>query len=199
MSFLIYELFMLALQLVFILALLSTKIIGPMDIANNIVAPIIVATVTGVATWAYTRISAQRDAAVDAQRQLKRKIDAAPRTYINHLDALITRAYREGVGNAIVNARAIVAARNSMRGSLSNIRKNLNTEIDRLASEVGMPFEETEHALRTATSDTPDAATVFQTIDVLSRMWPAKRAEIEVEIRKILAEFGLPIDATNIE
>ena len=36
-----------------------------------------------------------------------------------------------------------------------------------------------------------DAQTAYNTIIVLSKIWPAKKTQIEVEIRKLLAELGL--------
>jgi len=151
-----------------------------MDIINNIVAPLIVALIT----WALGRAW--------ERRRIERKIDAAPKIYVQELDKLIARAMQEGPTKAVVNARAIVSARNSMRKSLVSISSNLNSEIDRLAVEIG------EELLQVAqpsmpTTNVPASSNdrAFQTIEVLSRIWPSRREEIVVQIRKLLAELGL--------
>lgn len=129
--------------------------------------------------------------------QQRKKVEAAPRKYVAELDALIQRAIKEGDDFAIVNARAIVATRNSLRASLVAISSQLNSEIDRLSQEIGQPVP--QHQTVNATGpQAPSASEVFRTIQVLSRIWPAKRVQIEVEIRKLLAELGLgtmPTDA----
>jgi len=159
---------------------------APMDIFNNVIAPIIVATILGIFGLAWGWIL--------GHRQSRRRIEAAPRKYVQELDKLIQRADKEGADNAIVNARAIVAVRDSLRGSLVAISKQLNSEIDNLASELGGtrgPLAELGRSLER--SDAPDPKRVYQTIQVLVRIWPSKSEQIEVEIRKLLAELGLEI------
>jgi hypothetical protein len=151
-----------------------------LDIPNNIIAPLIVGVISAIAAYLVAKL-----------RQQKR-IDAAPRRYVEELDKLIKQAYAEGENKALVNARAIVAARNSLSESLVSISKNLNSEIDRLSTEIGAPIARLE-----VVSADPHHATnhaeIYQTIEVLYRFWPTKREQIEVEIRKLLAELGLPI------
>lgn len=151
----------------------------PLDLTNNIIAPLAVAGLTGCATW------------IIAQLRFQRRVDAAPRQYIQHLDSLISRAATEGIPQAIVNARSIVAARNTLRSSLLSISKYLNSEIDRLSKEIGEPFEQIE--MRGAEAGRPvlEPDEAYQTIQVLARIWPSKKTQIEVEIRKLLAELGL--------
>lgn len=162
------------------LSLLTNKI----DIYNNIIAPILVAIIIGFFTWLFTK------------RKVKRKIKAAPKIYVNELDKLIRRGVAEGIENAIINARAIVSARNSLRKSLLAISSQLNSEIDRLANEIG------EEGVRipdpTMSKDeikSIDRENAYNTILVLNRIWPAKKEQIEVEVRKLLAEMGISYES----
>jgi outer membrane murein-binding lipoprotein Lpp len=154
-----------------------------MDITNNIVAPIIVAIVAWLAGQGYSQIK--------AWRKLREKIEAAPLVFVSELDALIHKGASEGPSQAVVNGRAIVAARDTLRSTLSSISKQLNSEIDQLASDLGQTSQAFD-ALTDATQagDSPNAERAFDTIQVLVRIWPAKRKQIEVEIRKLLAELG---------
>jgi hypothetical protein len=159
----------------------------PMEVIfANIISPLIVAALTGLATWLWT------------QRQFRKKIDAAPREYVRELDLLINRAKSEGVDMAGINARAIVAARNSLKSSLVSISSNLNSEIDRLANEIGessySPFEELQ---RRTGENNVELSEIYETIQVLHRIWPSKRRQIEVEMRKVLAELGLDINGAS--
>jgi hypothetical protein len=143
-----------------------------------VTAGLIVAAITAIATWFVARMWQQR------------KIDAAPYLYVKELDVLIKRAVREGENLAIINARAIVGVRNSRRSSLISISTLLNSEIDRLSSDIGDAIT----ALQTVTEKPRaeiDPSEVYQTIQVLERTWPGKRTQIVVEIRKVLAELNL--------
>ena len=42
-----------------------------------------------------------------------------------------------------------------------------------------------------------DAKQAYDTIQVLVRIWPSKKQQIEVEIRKLLAELGLEVKKTE--
>jgi len=163
----------------------------PMDIINNIVAPLIVAIIIGAITGVFGWLL--------ANRRIQRKLDAAPRKYVEELDQLIKNAIAEGPTKADVNARAIVSARNSLRKSLISISGNLNSEIDRLASEIG---EEVIHqpapSTRTPAYSEISKDRAFQTIEVLSKVWPAKKTQIVVEIRKLLAELDLGSKDFNV-
>lgn len=151
-----------------------------MDILNNILAPLIVAAMTGIFGWLW------------AHKRIQKKVDDAPNIYVQELDYLISRAVKEGLSAAVVNARAIVAARNSMRKSLISISGNLNSEIDRLAEEIGQTSEmPLGPSTQTGNTQGTNAEKAFETIQVLSRVWPAKKKEIIIEVRKLLAELGL--------
>jgi len=94
-----------------------------------IIAPLIVSAVTGAFAWYW------------GKKQSSKRIEAAPRQFVNEIDKLIQRAHKEGLDSAIVNARAIVATRDALRSSLSSISRQLNSEIDNLASNVGRATE----------------------------------------------------------
>jgi hypothetical protein len=153
-----------------------------LDFWNNIVAPLAVAAIVGVWGWAVGKRTAQR------------RVEAAPRRYIKELDQLIARALREGEDKAIINARAIVAARNNLRSSLVSISRSLNSEIDQLARDIG---QRTASVLPPSSpsqnGDDVSIKQAYETIQVLARVWPTKRAEIQYEIRKLLAELGLGV------
>ena len=68
------------------------------------------------------------------------------------------------------------------------IADRLNSNIDRLATEIG----ERPNNLRDTWVPAPASVSeVFETIQVLARTWPGKRSQIEVELRKVLAELGI--------
>src|SRR5437868_4273874 len=67
----------------------------------------------------------------------RKRVGEAPILYVKRLDELIARGVREGADQAIINARAIVAARNGLARSLVSISSSLNSQIDRLAEEIG--------------------------------------------------------------
>lgn len=148
-----------------------------------IIAPLIVSAITGAFAWYW------------GKRQSRKRIEAAPRQFVNELDKLIQRAHEEGLNSAIVNARAIVATRNALRSSLTSISIQLNSEIDKLASDVGKATETLDTLSQVSKSGEPKE--VYETIMVLVRIWPAKKQQIEVEIRKLLAELGLDIVAVS--
>jgi hypothetical protein len=170
-----------------------------LDYTNNLFAPIlaglIVAGVTGALTWTWAQLKARRR----MKEKLRSILEAAPRQYVEELDKLIQRGIAEGPEKAVVNARAIVGARNSLRSSLVSISKQLNSQIDRLALEIGedveLPVPPSTPRANEKARDDPGAA--FQTIEVLSRTWPSKKVEIENEIRKILTELRLDPDSLD--
>ncbi len=162
---------------------------GHIDVLNNIVAPLIVAACTGIIGWIWAK--------AEARKKIRERVDAAPRIFVQELDYLIQRAEREGVENAIVNGRAIVAARDALRSSLSGISRQLNSEIDRLAGQIGVESPSPYHDVATAARRPPDEPQIaYETIQVLTRIWPAKKQQIEVELRKLMAELGLDFRET---
>jgi hypothetical protein len=151
-----------------------------MDLIKLILAPLLVAGLTGVTTWVWK------------DKILRRKLDAAPRKYVEELEKLIAQAYKEGIEKAVVNARSIVSTRNDLRSSLISISSRLNSEIDQLAIDIGHTIiKPAEPSIRTTEANENNPKRAYETIEVLYRNWPAKKVQIEVEIKKLLAELGL--------
>lgn len=167
-----------------------------LDYLNNLLLPILaglaVAVITGGFAWAYAQAKARRQ----VKEKLVTILDAAPRQYVEELDKLIARAMVEGPPKAIINARAIVGVRNSLRSSLVSVSRQLNSQIDRLALEIGEVVQEPAppSVPRSKIEGAEYSATAFETIEVLSRTWPTKKVEIENEIRKLLSELRLDPD-----
>jgi hypothetical protein len=161
-----------------------------LDYTNNLFAPIlaglIVAGLTGALTWTWAQLKARRR----MKEKLRSILEAAPRQYVEELDKLIQRGIAEGPEKAVGN---------SLRSSLVSISKQLNSQIDRLALEIGedveLPVPPSTPRANEKARDDPGAA--FQTIEVLSRTWPSKKVEIENEIRKILTELRLDPDSLD--
>ena len=133
-------------------------------------------------------------------QRFRQKVIAAPERYIDHLDKLIATAAMDGTSRAVINARAIVAARDDLRDSLLSLALLMNSEIDVLQSQLELPPSLLfEHSQRSAKSragrsdDTQryDSQTLFETIEVLSKKWPSKKDQIRYALRKMIAELGL--------
>ena len=165
--------------------------------------PTIVAAVIGAAATILAAIIGLRAGKSAGREELRKEIDDAPRKYVDHLDRLIARAMKEGTEKVMVNARAIVSLRNDLRDSLMKIHDRLNSDIDTLAEQIGGPGGGQQDIGREQKAPPPrerrdrerQASTateaVFETIQVLSRKWPGKKDQVEVELRKVLAELGL--------
>lgn len=137
---------------------------------------------------------------ISQARKDQERLDAAPRVYVEKLDRLIQEAVQEGEDKAILNARAIVVARNSLANSLMAISGRLDSEIDRLAVEIGEPTLNTGGLSRPEFGKKdPDKKAAYQTILVLQKIWPSKKAEVEAAIRKLLAEMGLAVPAATAQ
>ncbi len=80
-------------------------------------------------------------------------------------------------------ARVIVSVRDSFLSSLSALSHVLNSNIDRLEKEVKELEEDPK--------DVERIRAVAETIDVLQKTWPMKGIEIEIRVRRVLAEIGL--------
>ena len=114
----------------------------------------------------------------EAQQLFQQRLEAAPILYTQKLDELIVGGLKEGENEAQVNARAIVRTRDNLRGSSETIASSLNGEIDQLAQELQSTASEEE---------------LRQTIKVLAKVWPSKKLQIQIEIRKVIAELGLEV------
>jgi hypothetical protein len=138
-------------------------------------------------------------------QRFRQKVTAAPEKYVAHLDRLISSAVMEGVGRSVINARAIVAARDDLRDSLLSLTSLLDSEIDVLQQQLeilprfGFELFELRSPLdrqrdrpgRSDDRDRYDAQQLFETIEVLAKKWPAKRDQIKYALRKMIAELGL--------
>jgi hypothetical protein len=163
---------------------------------------LLVAATVGIASYAWATVHAQR------------KLEEAPTIYVNQLDTLIKNGVAEGEENAILNAKAIVAARNSLARSLTAMGAQLDSQIDILATTIGAdtlsvptqtpaaPKQMSSEGSRSSRNPKSPPAVepptptelnhqTYQQILVLSKIWPAKKRQIEIEIRKLLAELGL--------
>jgi hypothetical protein len=83
--------------------------------------------------------------------------------------------------NIEVSARSIVASRNDLRSDLDAIGSRLDSQIDGLQTELAKPE--------------PDPERLVTIMEVLRQKWPSKEAEIEVAVRKLLAELGLVLNS----
>jgi hypothetical protein len=155
------------------------------EIIIQVVAGLIVAAVVGAAGWAAGKAK--------GRRQMQQQIEAAPEVYVAHLDKLIDRANSEGLNNILVNAEAIVTTRNQLQSSLSSLRGLLNSEIDLLAHDL-------ESIHRHRTSSVQELAQVwvrndlqhaYERVQVLQRVWPSKKDQVKIELRKLLAELNI--------
>jgi hypothetical protein len=155
------------------------------EILREVIVHIVVAALVGIATYAWATLHA------------KQVIEEAPTVYVQELDKLINTAVDEGEDNAILNAKAIVAARNSLAGSLTGLGKQLDGQIDGLAKMIGSDTLGVPDSLHEGSPRNPENSApfsnreVYMQIRVLKKIWPAKKRQIEIEIRKLFAELGL--------
>jgi gas vesicle protein len=159
--------------------------VQPIKESTLIMDPTIIAAIIGGIATVTAAIIARKTGRKEGREEKEQEIDDAPRKYVNHLDKLIQTAIQEGSSNAVINARAIVSTRNDLRESMMKISERLNSEIDRLAKELGESSGE-EIVIQQAS---PTA--LYETIEVLKRKWPAKKDQVEIELRKVLAELGI--------
>lgn len=137
--------------------------------------PTVIAAVIGAIATVVSAIIGRQSGKKIGREEKQKEIDGAPRKYVEHLGKLIHTAIGKGSKAAVLNARAIVSTRDDLQGSTMKISEVLNSDIDRLAREV---------------KDAGDSA-VYETIQVLGKKWPAKKDQVEVELRKVLAELGI--------
>ena len=88
----------------------------------------------------------------------------------------------------IAQARIIVSIRDGSRGELSDLHRLLNSDIDRLSDLI----KRADEFIAVGESVPPDIERqILETIEVLRGTWPARKTQIDVAIRKLLAELGL--------
>ena len=61
---------------------------------------------------------------------------------------------------------------------METISRSLNSDIDTLEEQLNNPDQYPDESM-------------FETINTLHKIWPSKKAQIEVEVRKTLTELGL--------
>lgn len=83
------------------------------NVLQQVIAGVAVAIIVGIATYLLTIYHERK------------RIEEAPTLYVQELDKLINNAVAEGEEKAVINAKAIVAARNSLAHSLSAIGSQL--------------------------------------------------------------------------
>jgi hypothetical protein len=158
---------------------------------TELLVKLTVAAVTAIAVWSIAWWRGRQK----ERRIFERKIEGAPRIYVERLGTMIVRAINEGKDNAIINAKAIVDARDSMRRSLISIGQHLNSTIDDLAQAAGRASKR----LNVTDAESPgphvqgDAVQCWENIQILQRTWDGKREIVESEFRKLLAEAGLVV------
>jgi hypothetical protein len=138
--------------------------------------PIIISAIIGAGATISAAIIGRISGKRRGRKEKEREIDDAARKYVDYLDKLIQDGVREGRENALLNGRAIVSTRNDLRGSMLTISEQLNSDIDVLSLNV---------------RDTGGRAAAYETIQVLAKKWPAKKAQVEIQLRKLLAELGI--------
>jgi hypothetical protein len=142
-----------------------------MGFLETVLAGLVVAAVTGAVGWMAGRQS--------KENEYKQKHAAAIKTFAGELRKLISSA-NPSAGDVIITARSIVSVRNSLKATLTTLASALNSNIDLLQEVVGVDNR-----------PVPDSGAVRERLAILQKSWPAKEAEIEVSIRKMLAEMGI--------
>jgi hypothetical protein len=152
----------------------------------EVTAGLVVAALVGVASYAWATLRA------------KEAVERAPEIYVEELDKLITKAVAEGEGSAVLNGQAIVAARNSLATSLSALGTQLDSQIDVLAKTVGSKTlipnggSVADESQGRVPFDSPSVNhQAYMEILILQKIWPSKKRQIEIEIKKLFAELGL--------
>ena len=135
-----------------------------MGIIEGVIAGLIVAGLLGVIGFYF------------GQRTYEQRLESAPSLYTDHLDRLIREAADDQASEVKVSAQAIVSTRNDLRSSLVSLNSLLNSDIDVLAELL---------------ESNASAAQISSRVKVLEKKWPAKRDQVKVELRKLLAELGL--------
>jgi len=121
----------------------------------------------------------------NAEAQNEFHIQTLPLQYANELHTVIERADHAvrggGPDDVRVYARAIVKVRDDLRGSLTFLSEQLDSELDRIASLADQyersPNEQLAHDIAV-------------NIRVLNETWPARQAKIEYGVQRIMIDLG---------
>jgi len=163
--------------------LFRKRTVGMNEYIVEVLSGITVAILAWLAGMLYGRILGAKKA--------RDHLKASPRKYVEHLGKAIKAAANEGPQNAIINARAILAIRDSIRPSMIVISQLLNSEIDLLATQVGGVTVRLKIDSERRDKDDPNFEEIYKTLLVLDRSWAIKRDQIEDQIRKLIVELRL--------
>jgi len=128
------------------------------------------------------------DEGVQKERaRLEQMFENAPKAYTKLLDDRINEKTNNEPRQVLIKARAIVSTRDDLRGTLTSLNSLLNSEIDTLAQQ--LKSSEAQRRL----GDGWNSRELEETIEVLKRKWPSKMNQVDIEVRKLLAELGVVI------
>ena len=153
-----------------------------MELAISIVAGLIVSALTGAVGW------------LMRGETYRKRVDAAPTKFTARLTELIDKAVEEGPSHARVNARAILAMRDSFRRYSISLSELLNSEMDVLAAQLNNGVVHRPMVVRAEQRDAKENLSneeLYETITVLQKAWRGKKDELDVTIRQLLALLGL--------
>ena len=119
------------------------------------------------------------------ERRYTTEYEAALTSFSLELEKAITN---DANIEELVKATAIVSIRNSVRNELMNVNRILNSDIDTL-SELLAKAEEFKNQGKNIPR--PLARQIEERMDVLRLTWPSKKPQIDVALRKLLAEIGI--------
>jgi hypothetical protein len=118
------------------------------------------------------------------QQQRYRKAQAAAiASFSDNLERVIV----QGSAN-VAQARVIVSIRDASRGELTSLNRLLNSDIDILS---GLLQEADGYQRENRPIPENLRAQIRERILVLQGTWPAKKTQIDVAIRRVMAELGL--------
>ncbi len=124
----------------------------------------------------------ERDEARRRADTYRKLLEDAPTKFTTRLGQLIDEASKEsnrkeGPSQLVPAAKALVSARDGFRSDLESVKDRLDSEIDQLSRELSR--------------EPPDMQKITELVEILKRKWPAKKEEIELALRKLMAELGL--------
>lgn len=147
------------------------------SVGVEIVGGLIVTALVGTTGYLYGRLT--------QVQKFVRRHDSAISSFSNSLGSEINS---NSSSSMIVKAKKIVSIRDATRNQLSDLSKLLNSDIDKLSSLLARAEE-----FRSREERVPDNLTtqIEETLEVLVGIWPTKKPQIDIAIRKLLTELGL--------
>jgi len=121
--------------------------------------------------------------------EYKQQYSSAPAVYTSHIGDQIIKPVPDAtdIDDLLVRSKSIISIRDDLRSTLTGMGKLLNSDIDTLTKRV----KELEEIC--SLGDGCNGKEVEQTLKILQEKWPSKVSQVDVEIRKLLAELGLVI------